>query len=290
MSIYQETIYSRRGFFKVAGIGLLGLTALGGMAGCSSGSSSSSSDSDSKLETIKSRGKLNAGVKKDVPGYGYYDPAKGKFEGLEVNLCYQFAAAIFGVSYEEAQSQNLVEFTDVTPKTRGPLIDNGQLDVVCATYTITTKRKESWDFTTPYRTDYIGLMVKKRSNFKKIEDLDGKVIGVSQGATTQSAVEKMLEDNKINAKPEFRAFSGYPIIKSSLDAGNIDCFAMDRSTLAGYMNETVELLEPDVKFGEQNFGASTKKGSDLSTLCDTVVKNCLENGWLDEQISEWGLI
>ena len=32
-----------------------------------------------------------------------------------------------------------------------------------------------------------------------------------------------------------------PIIKSSLDAGNIDVFAMDRSTLAGYMNETVEL-------------------------------------------------
>ncbi len=133
-------------------------------------------------------------------------------------------------------------------------------------------------------------MVKKRSNFKKIKDLDGKVIGVSQGATTQSAIEKMLVDNNIDATPEFRAFSGYPIIKSSLDAGNIDCFAMDRSTLAGYMNETVELLEPDVKFGEQKFGASTKKDSDLSTLCDEVVNECLNNGWLDEQIKQWGLI
>ena len=76
--------------------------------------------------------------------------------------------------------QELVEFTDVTPKTRGPLIDNGQLDVVAATYTITDERKKSWDFSTPYRTDYVGLMVKKRSGFTSIEDLDGKVIGVSR--------------------------------------------------------------------------------------------------------------
>ena len=37
---------------------------------------------------------------------------------------------------------HIFEFTDVTPKTRGPLIDNGQLDVVAATYTITDERKK----------------------------------------------------------------------------------------------------------------------------------------------------
>ncbi len=107
----------------------------------------------------------------------------------------------------------LVEFTDVTPKTRGPLIDNGQLDVVAATYTITDERKKSWDFSTPYRTDYVGLMVKKRSGFTSIEDLDGKVIGVSQGATTQGPHRADDQDNGFSCKPEFRAFSGYPIIK-----------------------------------------------------------------------------
>ena len=55
---------------------------------------------------------------------------------------------------------------------------------------------------------------------------------MSQGATTQSLIEQMIKDNGFSCKPEFRAFSGYPIIKSSLDAGNIDVFAMDRSTLA----------------------------------------------------------
>ena len=187
-------------------------------------------------------------------------------------------------------AQELVEFNDVTPKTRGPLIDNGQLDVVAATYTITDERKKSWDFSTPYRTDYVGLMVKKRSGFTSIEDLDGKVIGVSQGATTQGLIEQMIKDNGFSCKPEFRAFSGYPIIKSSLDAGNIDVFAMDRSTLAGYMNETVELLQPEVKFGEQGYGVATKKGCDLSAVVDQVICDRLADGWLDQEVKTWGLV
>ena len=281
---------NRRQFIQVFGLAALGIAGAGSLAGCGGNAGSGSSDTSSKLEAIKSRGKLKAGVKKDVIGYGYLNTATNEYEGLEIDLCYQIAAAVFGVSYKEARAQELVEFTDVTPKTRGPLIDNGQLDVVAATYTITDERKKSWDFSTPYRTDYVGLMVKKRSGFTSIEDLDGKVIGVSQGATTQGLIEQMIKDNGFSCKPEFRAFSGYPIIKSSLDAGNIDVFAMDRSTLAGYMNETVELLQPEVKFGEQGYGVATKKGCDLSAVVDQVICDRLADGWLDQEVKTWGLV
>ena len=285
---------SRRRFLELCGLGALALGGAGSLAGCGSDSTaaagSSTSASGSKLAAIKARGHLSAGVKKDVPGYGYYDTAKGRFEGMEVDLCYQIAAAVFGVSYKEARKRELVEFTDVTPKTRGPLIDNDQLDVVVATYTITDERKKSWDFSSPYRTDYVGLMVKKRSGFKTIEDLDGKVIGVSQGATTQGLIDQMIADNHFDCTPEYRAFSGYPIIKSSLDAGNIDVFAMDRSTLAGYMNETVELLQPEIKFGEQGYGVATKKGCDLSATVEQVVQDRLADGWLDKEVKTWGLV
>ena len=283
---------TRRRFIGLAGAAWV--AGIGALAGCSDKSTvsrtGSTSASSSKLAAIKARGHLNAGVKKDVPGYGYFDPAKGTYEGMEIDLCYQIAAAVFGSSYDEARKNALVQFTDVTPKTRGPLIDNDQLDVVAATYTITDERKKSWDFSTPYRTDYVGLMVKKRAGFKRIADLDGKIIGVSQGATTQGLIEQMLQDECIDAKPTFLAFSGYPIIKSSLDAGNIDCFAMDRSTLSGYMNDTVELLEPDVKFGEQNYGVATKKGSDLSPVVDDAIKQLDADGWLADEIKKWGLV
>ena len=110
---------SRRHFLQLAGASMLALTATA-LTGCGNSTSGEGSDKGSKLAAIKSRGHLNAGVKKDVPGYGYYDTAKGRFEGMEVDLCYQIAAAVFGVSYKEARAQELVEFTDVTPKTRGP--------------------------------------------------------------------------------------------------------------------------------------------------------------------------
>lgn len=281
---------NRRQFIQVFGLAALGIAGAGSLAGCGGNASSGSSDTSSKLEAIKSRGKLKAGVKKDVIGYGYLNTATNEYEGLEIDLCYQIAAAVLGVSYDEAKEQKLVEFTDVTPKTRGPLIDNDQLDIIAATYTITDERKKSWDFSTPYRTDHVGILIKKNSGMSKMADLDGKLIGVSQGSTTKDLVLKMLEDEKIDATPEFKEFPDYPSIKSALDAGNVDAFAMDRSTLKTYTTDDCELLQPEIEFGAQEYGVATKKGCDLSKTVDDTVKKLQKDGWIDEEISKWGLL
>lgn len=281
---------NRRQFIQVFGLAALGIAGAGSLAGCGGNAGSGSSDASSKLEAIKSRGKLKAGVKKDVIGYGYLNTATNEYEGLEIDLCYQIAAAVLGVSYDEAKEQKLVEFTDVTPKTRGPLIDNDQLDIICATYTITDERKKSWDFSTPYRTDHVGILVKKAAGMKSMADLDGKIIGVSQGSTTKDLVSEMLKDQGVDATPSFQEFPDYPSIKSALDAGNIDAFAMDRSTLKAYTTEDCELLQPEIEFGAQDYGIATKKGSDLSKTVDDTVNELLENGWLDEEIKAWDLL
>ena len=283
---------NRRQFVQTFGLAALGLAGAGTLAGCGGGNagSGSSASGSSKVEAIKSRGKLKAGVKKDVIGYGYLNTATNDYEGLEIDLCYQIAAAVLGVSYDEAKKQKLVELTDVTPKTRGPLIDNDQLDIICATYTITPERKESWDFSTPYRTDHVGILVKKAAGMKSMADLDGKIIGVSQGSTTKDLVSEMLKDQGVDATPSFQEFPDYPSIKSALDAGNIDAFAMDRSTLKAYTTEDCELLQPEIEFGAQDYGIATKKGSDLSKTVDDTVNELLENGWLDEEIKAWDLL
>lgn len=281
---------NRRQFIQVFGLAALGIAGAGSLAGCGGNAGSGSSDTSSKLEAIKSRGKLKAGVKKDVIGYGYLNTATNEYEGLEIDLCYQIAAAVLGVSYDEAKEQKLVEFTDVTPKTRGPLIDNDQLDIICATYTITDEREKSWDFSTPYRTDHVGILVKKAAGMKSMADFDGKIIGVSQGSTTKDLVSEMLKDQGVDATPSFQEFPDYPSIKSALDAGNIDAFAMDRSTLKAYTTEDCELLQPEIEFGAQDYGIATKKGSDLSKTVDDTVNELLENGWLDEEIKAWDLL
>lgn len=200
---------SRRQFLQVAGMGILSVAGMGTLAGCGSSSDgksgSASGSSDSKLAAIKDRGKLKCGVKKDVIGYGYLDTKTKKYEGLEIDLCYQIAAAVLGVSYDEAVEKELCEFTDVTPKTRGPLIDNDQLDIIAATYTITDERKKSWDFSTPYRTDHVGILIKKKSGMTKMADLDGKIIGVSQGSTTKDLVLQMLKDQASTPRPSSRS-------------------------------------------------------------------------------------
>ena len=285
---------SRRQFLQVAGMGILSVASMGTLAGCGSSSDgksgSASGSSDSKLAAIKDRGKLKCGVKKDVIGYGYLDTKTKKYEGLEIDLCYQIAAAVLGVSYDEAVEKGLCEFTDVTPKTRGPLIDNDQLDIIAATYTITDERKKSWDFSTPYRTDHVGILIKKKSGMTKMADLDGKIIGVSQGSTTKDLVLQMFKDQNVDATPEFKEFPDYPSIKSALDAGNIDAFAMDRSTLKGYTTDDCELLQPDVEFGAQDYGVATKKGSDLSKTVDDTVKKLKKDGWLDKEYTKWDLL
>ena len=275
---------SRRNFLQVCGLGIVAAAGTGALAGCSGGSDgggSGSGSGDSKIATIQDRGKLNCGVKADVLGYGYLNTETNEYEGLEIDLCYQIAAAVLGVSYDEAKGKTLCEFTTVTPKTRGPL------DIVCATYTITPEREEDWAFSTSYRTDSVGIMVMKSSGIAEMADFDGKIIGVSQGSTTKDAILTMFEDKGIGATPEFKEYPDYPSINSALESGNIDAFAMDRSTLNTYMNDQKELVQPDIEFGTQDYGIASKKGSDLSDVVDETVTELLDNGWMDEEITTW---
>ena len=293
---------SRRHFLQLAGAGMLALTGTA-LTGCGNSTSGEGSDKGSKLAAIKSRGHLNAGVKKDVPGYGYYDTAKGRFEGMEVDLCYQIAAAVFGVSYKEARAKELVEFTDVTPKTRGPLIDNGQLDVVAATYTITDERKKSWDFTTPYYTDYVSVLVEDSNGIKDLADLKDKVVGVSSGSTSARALVKAMIDagvldganfdaDTFNADTwkegiSFRQYDDYPAISTALSANEIQGFCVDKSILAIYKTDGRSYV--DAEFSPQEYGIATKKGSDFSTLCDELVQGWLADGTVESLIKENGL-
>ena len=284
---------SRRQFLQVFGATSVAVAGAGALAGCSGGADegSTSGEGSSKVEAIKARGKLNCGVKADVLGYGYLNTETGKYEGLEIDLCYQIAAAVLGVSYEEAKEQELCDFTTVTPKTRGPLIDNDSLDIVCATYTITPVRLEDYDFSDPYRVDHVGVMIMKNSGMSKLSDLEGKLIGVSQGSTTKDAVTEAVAAEGVELTDEnFNEYADYPSINSALESGNIDAFAMDRSTLNTYMNDQKELLEPEVEFGEQEYGVATKKGSDLTAVVNDTVNELLDNGWLDEEAATWNLL
>lgn len=244
--------------------------------------------STADIQKIISRGKLEVGCKADVLKFGYQDTATGKYEGLEIDIAYAIAGAIFGCTMEEAKAQNLCNFTAVTAATRGELLDNGTIDIVAATFTIKPERLELWNFSTPYFTDNVGLLVKKDAGYKAAADLDGCIIGVASGSSTQKAIESYFAENGIAAQVTFMEFDTYPQISAALSTGNVDVFSVDRSILAAYNDDTTEIL-PD-KFGPQDYGIATKKGNDgLTALVDQVVTGMLSDGTMASLLKGWGI-
>jgi putative glutamine transport system substrate-binding protein len=160
------------------------------------------------VEAIKNAGVLKVGVKSDVPGFGLLNTATNAYEGFEIELSKLIANEIFG-------DPGKVAFTPVTAKTRGPLLDNGELDLIIATFTVTEERKLTYNFSTTYYTDAVGMLVKKSAGIKGLADLNGKTIGVAQSATSRAAIDEAAK--AVGATLNFSEFATYPEIKAALD-------------------------------------------------------------------------
>jgi putative glutamine transport system substrate-binding protein len=240
------------------------------------------------VKKIIDRGTLKVGCKSDIPKFSLQNTATGEYEGFEDDLAYEIAGKIFGCTPEEAKEKKLVAFQGVTAKTRGPLLENGEIDLVIATFTITDERKETYNFSTPYYTDAVGLLVNKDSGITSIEGLDGKVVGIAQSANTKEVTMKYVNEKGLNVKPEFQEFDGYPALAQALATKQIDCFSVDRAILSGYVNDKNQILED--RFAEQDYGvASAKDNSGLAGLVEEKVTSMISDGSMKKLQDKWGL-
>ena len=295
---------SRRSFVKAAGMAaaLTALTACGGSAGstasstassAASGSAASSEAVSADVQAIVDRGVLKVGVKNAVKGFSFQDTLTGEYTGLEDSLA-EMIAEHLGVD---------VEFTTVTAATRGELLDSGDIDCVLATFTITDERKKSWDFSTPYYTDYVSVLVEDSSGIKSLADLKDKVVGVSSGSTSARAlVQEMIDEGILTGEGfdaetfnadtwkdgiSFRQYDDYPAISTALSAGEVNGFCVDKSILAIYKTEGRSYI--DAEFSPQEYGVATKKGSGFSAVCDELITGWLSDGTIDGLIKDNGL-
>ena len=247
-----------------------------------------SGDVSADVQKIVDRGVLKVGCKSDVPNFSLQNTATGEYEGFEDDLAYNIAGEIFGCTPEEAKDKKLVEFQGVTAKTRGPLLENGEIDLVIATFTITDERKETYNFSTPYYTDAVGLLVNNDSGIESIEDLDGKIIGAAQSSTTKDGFKAYVEEKGLNVNPEFQEFDGYPALAQALATKQIDCFSVDRAILSGYVNDSNHIL--DDRFSEQEYGvASAKENTGLAELVDETVTSMISDGSMKALQEQWNL-
>lgn len=94
---------------------------------------------NTSIADIQKRGELVVGVKQDVPNFGYKDPKTGTYSGIETDLAKMVA--------DELKVK--IRYVPVTAQTRGPLLDNEQVDMDIATFTITDERKNSTTLPVP---------------------------------------------------------------------------------------------------------------------------------------------
>ena len=235
---------------------------------------------NNEIKVIRDRGELRVGVKSDVPRFGYLNLNKGKLEGMEIDLARILAKDIFG-------NENAVKFIIVgSAQTRAAILENGEIDIAIATFTITEERKKNFNFSRSYFTDELGCLVRAGSTINKLEDLDGKIAGIARATTSKAAFEG--ECVRLGINVTVLEFVNYPEIKMALMNGKVDAFISDKSILYGYIDDMCVLL--DDGFNPQQYGiASKKKNKKLAARIDALLGTLEKNGGLAELLKKWNL-
>jgi polar amino acid transport system substrate-binding protein len=174
-----------------------------------------------KLDDIKKKGVLVAGVKDSQPPFGYVDEASKQIVGFEIDLMAALAAKL-GVK---------LEIKPVTSSTRIPMLTQGDIDIICATMTHSRERDKTIDYSITYFMSQQMLLVKKDSGVKSIKDLAGKKIGSAKGSTS--------EQNARKAQPgaTIVSFETYPEAFLALKQGKVDAVTTDDAILLGIRNK-----------------------------------------------------
>lgn len=200
------------------------------------------------LDAIKKRGKLIAGVKFDTNLFGLKDPASGKVEGFDVDIAKALAKKILG-------DENKLELKEVTSKTRIPLLQNGDIDIIIATMTITEERKQQVEFSDVYFQAGQSILVKKGSPVKGLADLKkgDKVLAVKGSTSAQNIREKAPDVTVLE-------FENYQDAFTALKAGQGIALTTDNAILFGMMKQDAGYEVVGGTFTEEPYGIAAPKG------------------------------
>jgi len=174
----------------------------------------------SKLDEVKKRGVLVAGVKDSTPPFAFVDANK-QHVGFEIDLL-KYIAAKMGVR---------LELKPVSSATRIPMLTQGSVDILAATMSHQIARESQIDFTLTYFMDGQSLLVKKGSPIKSVKDLTGKKVGTAKGSSSERNVIAA------NRRAQVLSFEDYSPAFLALKQGKVVAVTTDSSILVGLKNQ-----------------------------------------------------
>jgi len=253
------------------GVVLAGLATLSmAMTGCAK-----------KASSVSDKDKLIIGVKYDQPGLGL-KTANG-VEGFDVDVATYIAGKLgvkpSDITWKEARSAN-----------RETFLQNGTVDMIAATYSITAARKPKVSFAGPYVVTHQDIMIRADdSSIKTLQDLKGKKICAVSGSASWKNITEGT--NKLNVKVAATTVpaQGYEECVTKLKGGAVDVVSTDATILAGFVKrEGTALKVVNSPFTDEKYGIGVKKGDKKG--CDavnTAIKSMYSDGTAQQLWTKW---
>lgn len=226
-------------------------------------------DEGTRMAELAEAGTVKIGVKYDQPGVGFKSAASDTPTGFDPEMGKVIAGAL-GIEPDK------IEWVETISDNREPFLQNGTVDFVLASYSITDERRQVVGQAGPYYVTGQSLLVAKDDDsIKGPEDLDGKKVCSVTGSTSIATVEE-----KYGATPA--GFDTYSECVEQLKAGSVDAVTTDGAILLGYAAEDPDALQVvGEPFSEERYGVGYSK--DKPELCefinDTLTKSFEDGSW-----------
>ena len=250
----------------VAGAGLLlALTACGD-AGSETESvdvevqddAASQFDEGTRMRELAEAGTIKVGVKYDQPGLGYKDAASDLPTGFDVEMA-KILVASLGIDPEDTSK---VKYVETISDNREPFLQDGTVDLVLASYSITDERRQVVGQAGPYMVTGQQVLVKSDSDVQGIEDLEGQEVCSVTGSTSLENVEAK------GAKGV--GLDAYGDCAEKVLDGSVPAMSTDGSILAGLAAQYEgELKVVGEEFSEERIGVGYSK--DQPEMCQWIV-------------------
>jgi len=210
----------------------------------------------------------------DNPPFAFLDPI-GLPAGRDVEMMGYLAEAL-DVELEWVQ----LPFDQLLPA-----VEQGDVDLACATLGITVERARRVAFSRPYF--HTRLLVVVRDGVgepRTLQGLDGRIVAAGRGTTAQAAVQEKLPA----AVGDFENESGLLALERLL-AGEIDATVMDgpaARTLVASSNGRLRILEEDL--GPELYALVLRQGrSELKQRVDAGLIRLERNDTLRALDAKW---
>lgn len=221
------------------------------------------------MAKLAEQGSITIGTKFDQPLFGLQAPS-GEPEGFDVEIG-KIIAGELGIDSDN------IEWVETVSANREPFIENGQVDIVVATYTINDERREVVDFAGPYyQAGQSILVLSEDDEIGGPDDLAGKKVCTVEGSTPA----QNLRDNYPEAELELT--DAYSNCLEPLRQGQVDAVSTDNVILAGFVDQNEgEFKLVGEQFTEEPYGVGLQKGDDefRAFLNDTLEASFEDGRW-----------